>query len=222
MEKSRERGPRAKAEHWATFRNGSENGEKARVLLVLREALALRYHGNSSQVKPFQAGLKASGWMSYAMSGMDQAVPSRWGFSDIRTGHWDGEGWEGQGCACGHVYWEGLFPIYQASLLSWHSFPLPVSKNKNRRKKIKEIQPWNQTQKYSGELPSWMPVSPVLSFCSAFLGTTTWCMIAQFHIFLHLCQCSTTSNGHMVMGHSVVLGVHTTAGHSSRAQTKQF
>lgn len=87
MEKSRERGPRAKAEHWATFRNGSRSGEKARVLLALREALALHYHGNSSQAKPFQAGLKASGWMSCAVSGMDQAVPSRWGSSDIRTGH---------------------------------------------------------------------------------------------------------------------------------------
>lgn len=39
MEKSRERGPRGKAEHWATLRSRSGNGEKARVLLVLREAL---------------------------------------------------------------------------------------------------------------------------------------------------------------------------------------
>lgn len=52
---------------------------------------------------------------------------------------------------------------------------------------------------YFGELPSEMPVSPVLPFCSAFLGTTTWCMIFQLHFFLYLSQCwgPAASYGHL-------------------------
>lgn len=72
--------------------------------------------------------------MGYVVLGMDQAVPLRWGSSDIQAGHETGR--DGKGRAASVVTCTRKSVSYLTSLPALLTLlPLTLSKNKNRRKK---------------------------------------------------------------------------------------